>query len=545
MANLPERLMVRAGVYYCRVWVPTDIACAFGKTSVVRSLRTRDPKIARSRLAQATVEIEQQFDRLRQDAFVANPLTSTTRIALADLAREYSAEVADRIVLDQAQLFEVASVSPERLWAGELTPLPAATDPGDDRLLYDRLVADRNFDAAIAFLQRFRLRRRVADLTRMRVTGNLGEFITLASGMLPQLPDGQKVVFALMLLAEEVRALQAGEEDLAAFESSVASWYSSPIERPRAEGGQARPRTSIDALFSRWEHEAEPSASTLSTWRGVVRNLKEHLGPKADDIRLVETDDIVAWKDKLVRSGKSTKTIGFGYLACARVLFRFAVANKLADADPAEGVKVARRVKAGKKMLGYESAEVGRILELASGAKEPWKRWLPWLAASTGSRIGEVAQLHGSHVLEREGIWVVKIAPSVDGGTIKNAESERYVPIHSRLIADGFLDFVRDRGEGPLFYNRTSGDPKRKHASKGLSNRLAAWIRDNGFIDPRKAPNHALRHWFKSEAARTGVSDSIADAIQGHSDGRAATGYRHISLEVMSKAIETLKLPPN
>jgi integrase len=277
----------------------------------------------------------------------------------------------------------------------------------------------------------------------------------------------------------------------------------------------------------------------------VVRNLKEHLGPKADDIRLVETDDIVAWKDKLVRSGKSTKTIGFGYLACARVLFRFAVANKLADADPAEGVKVARRVKAGKKMLGYESAEVGRILELASGAKEPWKRWLPWLAASTGSRIGEVAQLHGSHVLEREGIWVVKIAPSVDGGTIKNAESERYVPIHSRLIADGFLDFVRDRGEGPLFYNRTSGDPKRKHASKGLSNRLAAWIRDNGFIDPRKAPNHALRHWFKSEAARTGVSDSIADAIQGHSDGRAATGYRHISLEVMSKAIETLKLPPN
>jgi integrase len=156
-----------------------------------------------------------------------------------------------------------------------------------------------------------------------------------------------------------------------------------------------------------------------------------------------------------------------------------------------------------------------------------------------------MAQLHGSHIIERDGIPVVKIAPAKEGGSIKNPESERLVPIHSKLIEDGFLDFVKARGEGPLFYQRTSGDPKRKHASKGLSNRLAAWIRENGFTDPRKAPNHALRHWFKSETARLGIPDSVADAIQGHSDGRASSGYRHIALKMMSDAIEHFKLPPS
>ena len=235
---------------------------------------------------------------------------------------------------------------------------------------------------------------------------------------------------------------------------SVAEVSNEPAPSP-AKGAAI----SLEELFQRWEQESEPSASTLSTWRGIVKRLREYLGRNADDIRSIDSEDIVGWKDKLVKTGKATNTITNGYLACARALFRFAVTNKLMVQDPTENVKVSRKKKAGQKMLGYDNAEVARLLEMASAATEPWKRWLPWLAASTGSRIGEVAQLHGSHVCEREGITVLKIAPASDGGSIKNAESERYVPIHSQLVADGFLDFVKTRGEGPLFYQRTSGDP--------------------------------------------------------------------------------------
>lgn len=399
-------------------------------------------------------------------------------------AREHANEVADQVIIDQVTLFELATRDPGRLRSGELTPLPSPADNADDFTHYDRLVAEGDLEAVIAFLQRFRLRKRINDLVRMRVTGNLAEFIPLASTLYPQLASGPRIVFARLLLAEELRILQAAEEDIAFHEfprlavEHAGAGRSTNEPHLFGQSGVLAPQISLDELFQRWEQEADPSASTLSTWRGVVKNLKAHLGRKAADIRSIDS-------------------------------------------------------------------EVARILELASAATEPWKRWLPWLAVSTGSRIGEVAQLHGSHVLELEGIYVVKIAPAIDGGSIKNVESERYVPIHSKLIADGFLDFVKSRGDGPLFYNRTSGDPKRKHASKGLSNRLAAWIRENGFTDPRKAPNHALRHWFKSEAARIGIPDSVADAIQGHSDGRAASGYRHISLQSMASAIESMRLPPS
>ncbi|WP_352659681.1 DUF6538 domain-containing protein [Mesorhizobium sp. M0621] len=59
--------MLRGGTYYCRAWVPTDVAPTFGGTLVVTSLRTKDLKIAKSRLARKTVELEDQFERVRSE----------------------------------------------------------------------------------------------------------------------------------------------------------------------------------------------------------------------------------------------------------------------------------------------------------------------------------------------------------------------------------------------------------------------------------------------------------------------------------------------
>jgi integrase len=560
MAELPERMMLRAGTYYCRVWVPADVAPGFGRTLVVTSLRTKDLKVAKSRLARKTVELEDQFERVRSEKETAKqaPISRPANNDLLVMAKRHGAEAGEREIIAQATFFEQATSDPARLWSGDLTVLPTPADCGhgdvDAFTHFDRLVAEGDLDAVIAYLLKFRLRKRLNDLSRMRAAGNLAEFTMIADRLNPALDGAQRIVFARLLLSEELRTLQALQDDktlpapfdVAQDERDAGSQPATHVVLSSTIPVSSKPASvSLDELFQRWEEESDPSASTLSTWRGIVRNLKAHLGDKAEDIRTIDPDDIVDWKDALVKSGKAAKTISNGHLGCARALFRFAVANKLMDSDPAEGVRVSRKMKPGTKMLAYESEEVARLLKLASAASEPWKRWLPWLSAATGSRIGEMAQLHGNHILARDGIAVVKIAPATDGGSIKNAESERLVPIHSKLIEDGFLNFVNARGEGPLFYQRTSGDPKRKHASKGLSNRLAAWIRENGFTDPRKAPNHALRHWFKSETARLGIPDSVADAIQGHSDGRSSSGYRHIALQMMSDAIEQIKLPPS
>ncbi|WP_347881375.1 DUF6538 domain-containing protein [Agrobacterium sp. GD03872] len=302
--------------------------------------------------------------------------------------------------------------------------------------------------------------------------------------------------------------------------------------------------TTLDELFEKWEAETKPSASTRSTWRSNLRNLKKHLGVKADDITRITGEEIVAWKDAAVAKGLAAKTINGSYLGMAKTVFNYGIANRLLSTNPADNVRVATRGKAGAGKLPYTDEEVARLLTLAAKERDPSRRWLPWLAASSGARIGEVAQLWGSRVREEDGIPVMVIAPAGDGGSLKNEGSERIVPLHPAVIGAGFLEFAKSKGDGPLFYRRSSGKAIKRHASKGVTNRLSTWIRANGFTDERKAPNHALRHYFKSAAVKVGIADSLADAIQGHAAQGDAGRYRHFDTKTKAEAVALLSIPP-
>lgn len=76
---------------------------------------------------------------------------------------------------------------------------------------------------------------------------------------------------------------------------------------------------------------------------------------------------------------------------------------------------------------------------------EAARRWVPWICAYTGARAGEITQLRGKDVVQREGRWAIQITP--DAGTVKTGEP-RIVPIHEHLIEQGFIDFVHAKGEG-------------------------------------------------------------------------------------------------
>jgi hypothetical protein len=76
----------------------------------------------------------------------------------------------------------------------------------------------------------------------------------------------------------------------------------------------------------------------------------------------------------------------------------------------------------------------------------------------------------------------MKIKP--EAGAVKGS-MPRTVPIHDHVIEQGFLDYVKSKGRGPLFYNPApngaSGDtditnPKRPRYVK-TRERLAEWVR--------------------------------------------------------------------
>ncbi|WP_353682210.1 DUF6538 domain-containing protein [Mesorhizobium sp.] len=86
MATLPERMMTRSGTFYCRIWVPTDIAPIYGRQIVVRSLRTKDLKTAKSRLARKSgPECEMQIFRVE---FQTETLPTVARLAGRDEDRQ-------------------------------------------------------------------------------------------------------------------------------------------------------------------------------------------------------------------------------------------------------------------------------------------------------------------------------------------------------------------------------------------------------------------------------------------------------------------------
>ncbi|MFD2842172.1 site-specific integrase [Paracoccus cavernae] len=164
------------------------------------------------------------------------------------------------------------------------------------------------------------------------------------------------------------------------------------------------------------------------------------------------------------------------------------------------------------------------------------KRWVPLLCAFAGARVGEMLQLRKEDVRQEGDRWVIRITP--DAGTMKVGHY-RDVPLHSQVIALGFIDFVRAARSGPLFHG--SADPaKAVSAARAQSNKIAAWLHTLELVPDGLQPSHAWRHRFKSQARTLGLDMRVTDAIQGHASKSASDDYGDVSLIAKARVIDLL-----
>ena len=150
-----------------------------------------------------------------------------------------------------------------------------------------------------------------------------------------------------------------------------------------------------------------------------------------------------------------------------------------------------------RETKSFTDEEIKTILSAAQAVEvrskaDAAKRWCPWLAAYSGARMGELTQLRGIDIIERDDIHAMKISP--EAGTTKTGKA-RTVPLHEHLIERGFLAFVKTNGAGPLFYNElkqpaVTNDPTnpRKPRYVKARERVAAWVRSLGVNDPELSP---------------------------------------------------------
>jgi integrase len=320
-------------------------------------------------------------------------------------------------------------------------------------------------------------------------------------------------------------------------------------EYRKAAPQSAVPRSGTTAmqLFEGYIAAVNLAAGSVRRFRVVFTTLDKRLAGR--DFDALSDDEAQRWVTALVTKKRSARTVMDTWVTALKAVGRWAVKQRHIARSPFAdcSVPVPNKVQ-HRETKAFSTEEIRLILSSAIAIKNTRRptlaarRWVPWICAYTGARAGEITQLRGQDVIERDGIEALCITP--DAGSVKTRQA-RWVPIHEHLIEMGFLDYVTGKGTGPLFYDpypteATDTDitnPKRPRAAQVLT-RLGVWIRSIGITDKEVSPTHGWRHTFKQIAARHNISDRVSDAITGHAPPTEGRAYGAPTLEDMANALK-------
>ena len=167
--------------------------------------------------------------------------------------------------------------------------------------------------------------------------------------------------------------------------------------------------------------------------------------------------------------------------------------------------------------------------------------WLPLMALFSGARLEELAQLYLSDFKIIDGVKCFELSEVIEdeeGNTIKvksikNAASQRVIPIHDTLLKLGLWEYVQElKAEGrqrlfeELTKNATTG--KYSHDFSKTYNRHLRTI-FGVFNDTKNGAKvfHSYRHTFINYCVQNRIPDALFERIVGHSfEGNQIT-YSH------------------
>lgn len=260
--------------------------------------------------------------------------------------------------------------------------------------------------------------------------------------------------------------------------------------------------------------------------QNYISTFVNHIGDRA--LSGYTKADAVAFKTWLLGSGKSPTTIN-KYIQKLSLLFSWLADHTEQTTDIFKGLKL-KRVKEVNSRSGYTDAELKQFDDWAK-EQEPWRMWIALIGRYHGLRSNEACQLYSDDIEKVNGVWCFNIRATRKDQSLKTEASQRLVPIHSKLLADGrFLDFVASRRGGRLFKDL----PYRNHCYSHL---FGQWFSRNRPVDK---DFHSLRHTVASKLKAAGIPLQYAAAILGHTN-QSITFDRYggdVPLEKLKEALE-------
>ncbi len=570
-----------SGIFYFRKETPADLKRQKGRllelgveyrSSIHRSLETRDPKQAAKAYSAVLLEVDAMWQGWRE--LLASASKPLDHIETAGLVREMVASLVGEHERDPASLPPPpsATVSASPNSAHSEAALAGMTDEEQNQLKaqllgFLRATSKRQAQMAMQWAKEA-LHERGPYFLFKDIAPDVAEAVAAIAG--PQLAAVEKRLGVTLsashkrhLGLEAAPLLAKGRQALGA---ATAYEFRPLVElkdqlaaMPKAakKGKERKEGVSISSLYELWkrDHEAaEKAKKTAEDYRAKLEHFIKWLGH--DDAQRVTKGHLWEYCDRLRHEeGLSAKTIQGKYLTCIKAIFRKGFERDLLKDNVAASVRYTVPKKVSTRSKGYTDEEARSILAIADASLLPpadgsrerrslrnriTGRWVPWLCCYTGARVAEITQLRKEDITEEQGIWCLKITP--EAGSVKTGQY-RLVPLHPHLVEIGFLKFVEAQSEGPLFYDaRAKRTGKSKTAPQEAADSLARWIKGKlGEAMPKVQPNHAWRHRFKTVGREAGLGDRYLDAIQGHSDGSAAAAYGETTVKALYR--EICKLP--
>jgi integrase len=254
--------------------------------------------------------------------------------------------------------------------------------------------------------------------------------------------------------------------------------------------------------------------ATLSSYRmqGAAFVTFSNDAPLGNVTRATASDFL----DQLAKD-RSNQTVNQYATLCAAVFASARRRGRFSSDNPFEDQKRRATVKSHQP---FTVAELNRLFASAEFEIKPkhhtTKSALPWaalVAAYSGARREEIAQLRVQDIRKIDGIWSLDITP--EAGKLKTKSSGRIVPVHSKLIAAGLLKYhAALPADGRLFPGLKSRASKNKLGA-GLGEAFERWRRDLGIVRPG-VNFHSFRHGVASELERAGATQTDVARVLGH-----------------------------
>ena len=401
-----------SGMWHFCLTVPKDLRAAFGLRYIKKSLRTRDPALAKWWAYVLGAHYAQIF--------------ATTRGAGTTMAKEPPSK-------DEPE----ANAPRKRA--------TLRTGPGNEPVDYAyEICADGSMRLEAT-----------DDADHARLMEALREAKKPAASLPPAPPRPTPVATPHPDTKALAGMMEAFNTSLVQARAGAAAWAGPVVP--------ARPRE-IGKAADQWLRsiKADTIPKTLIIKTAAVMGFARHVGSKKM-MHEVQREDVHAWVEALRASGLQTPTL-VNKTSYLRGFFAWAVSSgcypKFAkDENPAAGHVIFRKQeKQRRKAFGFKAFTVEEIHALyapeALAKLSEGAGWGAVIGLYTGARVSEIGQLALVDFTTVDGIPCLTITDEGEGQSVKNHPSIRTIPIHPDLMALGLMErvgWLRAQGEKRLF----------------------------------------------------------------------------------------------